>query len=181
MKAFRSLFLLSALLLAACVNVPDGIQPVQNFDAERYLGTWYEIARLDHRFERGLVDVSATYARRDDGGISVLNRGYRVDDEAWDEARGKAYFVRDASTGFLKVSFFGPFYGAYVIFDLDEDYQYSFVSGPNRDYLWLLSRTPTVPPSVLERFRAHAAEVGFDTEALIVVDQSRSINALEDR
>ncbi|MFA0071671.1 lipocalin family protein, partial [Vibrio breoganii] len=110
-------------------------------------GTWYEVARLDHSFERGLSNISAEYSLRDDGGVKVVNRGYSLEKGEWNEAEGKAYFVEESDQGYLKVSFFGPFYGAYVVFELDkEGYQYAFVSGPDTDYLWLLSRTPEVAP-----------------------------------
>lgn len=161
---------LTALLLfnlAGCSDAPDGIEPVKHFELNRYLGKWYEIARLDHSFERGLTEVSAEYSMRDDGGVKVLNRGYHAEEGQWREAEGKAYFVGAADVGHLKVSFFGPFYGAYVVFELDSDYRYSFVSGPDRDYLWLLSRTPTPPDFVIKRFIERASQLGFDTNALI--------------
>lgn len=164
--------LLSITLLAACTGMPKQVAPVEAFDLERYLGKWYEIARLDHSFERGLSQVSAEYQLRDDGGVKVLNRGYSVEKAQWQEAEGKAYFVETPDQGYLKVSFFGPFYGAYVIFELDKDhYQYAFVSGPNHRYLWLLARTPKVPPALIEQFIQAAQARGFDTEALIMVDQ----------
>ncbi|MCE2597061.1 lipocalin family protein [Motilimonas cestriensis] len=162
-----------ALLLNACTGLPEGITPVTPFSSERYLGTWYEIARLDHSFERGLNQVSATYSMREDGGIKVLNKGFNTAERTWQEAEGKAYFVRDDNEGYLKVSFFGPFYGAYVVFDLDqENYQYSFIAGNNRDYLWLLSRTPTVTDAVKQDFIQQAKALGFNTDALIFVEQS---------
>jgi apolipoprotein D and lipocalin family protein len=155
------------------VSLPDGVQPVQDFELERYLGTWYEIARLDHSFERGLSRVTADYSMRDDGGVRVINRGFSAADGAWNEAEGKAYFVESADVGFLKVSFFGPFYGAYAVFELDhEGYQYAFVSGWNTSYLWLLARTPTVSDEVMDHFMRRAAELGFETDALILVDQA---------
>lgn len=150
--------------------MPAAVEPVIGFDLERYLGTWYEIARLDHSFERGLDKITANYSLRDDGGVRVLNRGWSEENQAWEDAEGKAYFVGDAGTGYLKVSFFGPFYGSYVIFELDrENYQYAFISGPDLSYLWLLSRTPEVDPALLERFRTEAAARGFATEKLIYV------------
>jgi len=169
----RTLLLLGTLLLGACTGLPDGIEPVRQFDADRYLGKWYEIARLDHSFERGLSRVTAEYSARDDGGIRVINRGYDAEKDTWKEAEGKAYFVRGRDEGYLKVSFFGPFYGAYVVFGLDqENYATSFVSGPDRSYLWLLSRTPTVAPTVLEQFVDQAKALGFATDELIIVDQT---------
>lgn len=164
--------MLLALLLAGCVRVPDSVRPVERFDVDRYLGQWYEIARLDHSFERGLTHVTATYSLRDDGGVSVLNRGFSQKKGRWDEASGKAYFVESPDQGFLKVSFFGPFYGAYVIFELDQDdYQYSLVSGPNKSYLWLLARTPEIDPELRDKLLQKASAAGFDVNELIFVDQ----------
>jgi len=166
------LLLAAGFLLAGCVGIPEGVEPVDEFELDRYLGKWYEIARLDHSFERGLEQVTAEYSVREDGGVRVINRGYSVADGDWSEAEGKAYFVRNPDEGYLKVSFFGPFYGAYVVFGLDKDnYQYSFVTGPNRSYLWLLSRTPAVDPQVLELFLRRSSELGFATDALIFVKQ----------
>ena len=163
---------LICLALCACTGLPEGVEPVQGFEPERYLGKWYEIARLDHSFERGLSRVTAEYSRRDEGGIRVINRGYNAEKGEWEQAEGKAYFVRSEDQGYLKVSFFGPFYGAYVVFGLDhENYRYSFVSGPDRSYLWLLARTPTVDQAVIDRFLAVAGSLGYPTDELIFVDQ----------
>lgn len=159
-------------LLGGCTSVPDGIEPVTGFDKDRYLGTWYEIARLDHSFERGLSQVSAEYILNDDGSIKVINRGYDQADAEWSEADGRAVFVGDDDVGHLKVSFFGPFYASYVVFELDQDqYSYAYVTGYNRDYLWFLSRTPQVSDEALAAFRERAEAEGFDLEELIVVDQ----------
>jgi len=159
--------------LSACTGVPEGVDVVTGFEVDRYLGTWYEIARLDHRFERGLSDVTATYSRRDDGGLHVVNRGYSVESCEWDEAIGKAYFVGDADVGSLKVSFFGPFYGGYNIIELDKAaYQYSVVAGPDRSYLWILSRSPKLDPHVLEQLILKASNLGFPTDDLIFVAHS---------
>lgn len=172
----RYLMIGLVLLLAGCVSVPEGIEPVKDFQAERYLGKWYEIARLDHSFERGMQQVTAEYSLRDDGGIKVLNRGFIEDKKEWKEAQGTAYFVEDQQTGYLKVSFFGPFYGSYIIFDLDQDYQYSVVSGPDRSYLWLLSRSPTLPAELQARLIENMTALSFTTDQLIFVDQSSHLN-----
>lgn len=158
------------LLLSACTGKPVGVEPVKNFELDAYLGTWYEIARLDHSFERGLSQVTAQYSLRDDGGVDVLNQGYNAESGDWKTANGKAYFVNESDEGFLKVSFFGPFFGSYIVFDTDYT-QYAFVSGPNTGYLWFLSRTPTVSPELFERFKAQAKQLGFDTTQLIEVSQ----------
>lgn len=160
-------------LLSACVQLPDGVTPVNNFELERYLGRWYEIARLDHSFERGLQQVTADYSMREDGGVRVLNRGFSSKTKEWEKAEGKAYFVETATTGYLKVSFFGPFYGSYIITELDQDnYQFALVSGPDRSYLWILSRTPQLPAATLNALVAKADSLGFDTSALIMVMQN---------
>ena len=161
-----------ATLLSGCLGMPESVKPVQGFELDRYLGKWYEVARLDHSFERGMDQVTAEYSLRDDGGVRVLNRGYSVEKNKWSEAEGKAYFVGESDEGYLKVSFFGPFYGSYVVFDMDqENYQYAFISGPDTSYLWFLSRTPTVDPKLLARFVEQARSLGFDTDQLIYVNQ----------
>lgn len=163
---------LLASFFTGCTGIPANVQPVSNFTLNEYLGKWYEIARLDHSFERGLSKVTAEYSMRDDGGVRVLNRGYSLEENAWDEAEGKAYFVSDPTTGHLKVSFFGPFYASYVIANLDQaNYQYAFITGPDTDYLWLLARTPSVDETVKEEFLAFAKEKGFAVDELIWVEQ----------
>ncbi|WP_100278707.1 lipocalin family protein [Mariprofundus aestuarium] len=166
----RLTFLLT-LLLSGCTGLPEGITPVSGFDSDRYLGKWYEIARLDHSFERGLEQITAEYSKRDDGGLKVINRGFSPENSAWSEAVGKAFFVRSASEGYLKVSFFGPFYGSYIVFELDRDYRYAFVSGPDLSYLWLLARTPTVSREVVNSFIEKSKSLGFATDQLIFPKQ----------
>ena len=171
MKLFsRFLLLLLVSLLVACTGIPDRVQPVSHFELSRYLGKWYEIARLDHSFERGLSKVTAEYSLREDGGVRVINRGYHAKDQNWSEAEGKAYFVNTADKGYLKVSFFGPFYGAYIVIALDADYQHALVSGPDKSYLWVLSRTQQMPSPILDEFIAKAKSLGYPTEELIYVD-----------
>lgn len=168
MGLIRIFFL--AVCLSGCLGMPDKVTPVREFEINRYLGKWYEIARLDHSFERGLERVTADYALRGDGGVAVLNRGYSTQAGEWREAQGKAYFVNETDEGYLKVSFFGPFYGSYVIFELDKtDYQYAFVSGPDLSYLWLLARTPVVPQPIIDRFISQSEALGFDVGNLIFV------------
>ena len=170
----RKLIIIFSLLLYGCTGIPKGVQPVENFSADKYLGKWYEIARLDHSFERGLDQVTAEYTKREDGGIRVINRGYSVESGKWKEAEGKAYFVESPGTGHLKVSFFGPFYGSYVVFELDKaNYQYAFVAGYNKSYLWLLSRTPEVPQELIDNFISKSRELGFATDNLIFVSQKK--------
>lgn len=172
-KALARLMLLGVLWgLTGCTGVPEGIAPVTHFDAQRYSGQWYEIARLDHAFERGLTQVTATYGLRDDGGVWVRNRGLDVDTGQWQSAEGRAYLVAAPHVGHLKVSFFGPFYGSYLIFHLDAAFQYAFVTSYTRDFLWLLARTPTVSPALKQQFIEQAAALGFNVDAVFWVPQT---------
>ena len=165
----RYLWIAVCYFLSGCLAVPDGIEPVDNFELNRYLGDWYEIARLDHSFERGLEAVKAEYSLRDDGGIRVINSGRDSKSQVAQQAECRAYFVEEPNLGHLKVSFFGPFFGSYVIFELDENYQYAFIAGNNRDYLWLLARTPEVSEELIDQFISRASLLGFDTSQLIFV------------
>jgi len=161
--------------LAGCSNIPSGADAVRNFDVNRYLGKWYEIARLDHSFERGLTDVYTTYALRKDGGIDVLNRGLDKDSGKWKEVRGRAYFVKGETVGRLKVTFFWPFYGGYNVISLDhENYSYAMVCGPTRSYLWILAREKTLSKSIIDKLVKAAEDSGFKVEELIFVEQDRS-------
>lgn len=169
----RKNILLFLVFIAGCTGIPQGVKPVQNFLINKYLGKWYEIARLDHSFEKGLTQVTANYTLLDDGGIKVVNRGYSASDKSWKEAEGKAYFANNSDQGYLKVSFFGPFYGSYIIFALDhEKYQYSLVCGPDKSYLWILSRTPWITESIKTMLIKKAESLGFATNKLIFVEHS---------
>jgi len=165
---------ITALCALGCTGVPKGLVPVTGFEADRYLGKWYEVARLDHRFERGLTDVTATYAKQDDGAISVVNRGYSEEDGEWKEIFGTARFRGDPAVGSLKVTFFWPFYGGYHIIALDKErYRYAMVTGPRRSYLWILSRYKEMDRTTLDGLVQQAAEMGFATDELIYVSQER--------
>jgi apolipoprotein D and lipocalin family protein len=166
---------IAGLGLGGCLGIPDGANPVRDFDLEKYLGKWYEIARLDHKFERGLSNVTAQYNIREDGGVRVLNRGFNEIRDEWKEAEGKAFFVDDTSIGRLKVSFFGPFYASYNVISLDqEDYQWSLVAGPDTDYLWILARTPELDQDIIDELVSMAKSLGFKTDDLIFVDQEQN-------
>lgn len=165
--------LLTVASQSGCAGMPEGAQPVTGFELDRYLGTWYEVARLDHRFERGMSNVTATYSMRDNGSVSVVNRGYKAAKGEWSEATGKAHLVGAADVGQLKVSFFGPFYGSYNILELDkDDYQYALISGPNRDYLWILSRSPTLDQDLMSALVNKAKSLDFPTDQLIYVSHA---------
>lgn len=168
--AFIGLYGAVIMSLTACVGIPDDIKAVEDFEVQRYLGKWYEIARLDHSFERGLNKVSAEYHLKENGDIKVINRGYNAEKERWQEAEGNAKFVEDSQTGRLKVSFFGPFYGAYNIIALDKNhYQYAMIIGNNREYLWILARQPTLEEKTLNTLVEQAKTLGFAVDELIYV------------
>jgi len=165
-------------LSAGCtVSIPDGVQPVTGIDKNRYLGRWYEIARLNHRFERDLEAVTATYTLRDDGRIGVANRGFNIEDQDWETVSASAAFLDDPAVGRLKVRFFGIFYGGYNIIELDKDnYQYAMVCGDNRNVLWILARTPVIDKTMQTMLVEKARAMGFAVNELIWVDQARNIN-----
>jgi apolipoprotein D and lipocalin family protein len=178
-SARMRLALLSIILLtiSACSTAPPaGITAVTPFAIDRYVGTWYEIARLDHSFERGLSDVTATYRRADDGSVTVLNRGYDKEHGHWREAKGRALFLGDNNRASLKVSFFGPFYGGYHVVALDPQYRWAMVAGPSRDYLWILARDKQLPSAIREQLLHQAQQLGFATQQLLWIEQTRSEN-----
>ena len=173
---FGSVILL-VTVLSGCTGIPKGLEPVTDFEPDRYLGKWYEIARLDHSFERGLTNVSAEYTRKDNGDIRVLNRGFKVKTGEWKDIEGRARLIKDDKVGSLKVSFFGPFYGGYHIIELDKiNYSYAMVSGPSRSYLWILSRERNMDEGIYAKLVSRADKLGFETEQLILVAHDRTDN-----
>lgn len=163
----RFLLITTAL---GCTGIPEGLAPVEDFDPARYLGKWYEIARLDHSFERHLNNVSAIYTRDENGDIRVQNEGFNTKTKTWEKIGGRARFIASDDVGSLKVSFFWPFYGGYHIIALDrQKYRYAMVSGPSRSYLWILSRQKTLDQNIYDELISKAASWGFDTAELIRV------------
>lgn len=167
-----------SLAMSGCSTAPpEGLTSVTPFDVTRYLGKWFEIARLDHSFERGLTDVSATYTLKPDGSLEVINRGFNTKKDEWKSANGRALFTGSQNQGSLKVSFFGPFYGGYHVLALDQTgYQWALVAGPDRDYLWILARTKTLTPDIRVQLVAQAKKMGFATDKLIWVSHTRTDN-----
>ena len=162
--------------VTACTGTPEGVAPIRGFDASRYLGTWHEIARLDHSFERGLTHVTATYTARADGSIGVLNRGLDPTRCRWKEADGRAVFQTERDVASLSVTFFWPFAGGYHVVELDRDaYEWALVSGPSRSYLWILARRPDLDPAIRDRLIDRARELGFPVRDLILVDHTTSV------
>jgi len=177
MKILSAVILISLaaslyFLMFANTGIPEGMTPVKGFDVKRFTGTWYEIARLDHGFEKGLSHVSAEYSLREDGGIKVINKGFNMKKGQWENASARGYFIDSPDIGRLKVSFFGPFYGSYNIIDLDEkNYSYAMVTGPKINFFWILSRQKTLDPNIMQSLIQKAKGMGFKLEKLIYVDQ----------
>ena len=162
-----------ATILTGCTGIPKGLKPVTDFEPDRYFGKWYEIARLDHSFERNLSNVSATYTREEKGDIRVQNRGFNAKTGTWKQIEGHARFLEGDTIGSLKVSFFGPFYGGYHIIAIDrQNYSYAMVAGPSRSYLWILARSKTLEESIYADLVSQAEGWGFDTKQLIRVEQN---------
>jgi apolipoprotein D and lipocalin family protein len=157
--------------IIGCVTKPDKIKPVTNFEAQKYVGKWYEVARLDNSFEKDMTHVYAEYSLNPNGSIKVVNSGVKNPTGKRVYAKGVAKFVQHNRIGYLKVSFFRPFYSPYIVFQLGDAYEYAYVAGNKKQYLWLLARTKSVPESVKQDFVKKAKELGFDTEKLIWVHQ----------
>ena len=170
---YTILLFLTIFLFSGCNaqnNKNMDYSTIKELDLQRYLGTWYEIARFDHSFERGLQGVTATYSMRDDGKIKVVNKGYKDSlDGKPDVATGKAKLTGDP--GKLKVSFFWIFYGDYYILELDKNYQWALIGSSSPKYLWILSRTPKLENPVKNRILELARKRGYDTSKLIWVEQ----------
>jgi len=150
------------LVFGGCIQTPDWVEPVSDFDAKRYMGRWYEVARLDHRFERGLNSVAADYSMDAKGKVTIKNNGYMVKRQEWRYSEGQASFVDGPDKGLLKVSYMWPFYAPYVVFKVDDDYEHAYVCGADRTTLWLLAREPTVYQEIIDDFEAEARKLGFD-------------------
>ena len=165
----------SIIILGGCMHIPNNVKPVKNFDANKYLGTWYEIARTDNSYERGLEYVQANYSLNSDGSIKVINSGFNTNSQKIESAQGVAKFIDNPNTGLLKVSFFRPFYGSYVVFKISDDYQQAYVAGDDNS-LWFLSKTRTVSKKQKQNFIEEAKKVGINTDKLIWVEHSKCIN-----
>lgn len=162
------------LLITSCMTpAPTKLKTVNSVDINRYSGTWYEILRLPNRFEKGLKCITATYTLDSRGKIKVLNKGYMIDNPAKaDEATGKAWVPDPAEPGKLKVSFFWPFSGKYWILYLDEEYRYVLIGEPSLKYLWILSRTPSLPEDIVQDLLKKAVDMGYETKQIIRVDHN---------
>ena len=168
--------LLTGIILLGLVGCKStsNLEVISGFDGDRYMGVWYEVARYPHRFEKGMSSVSATYSLNKDGTIKVMNRGYTDDEQKWDDIEGVAKLKGAEDKGWLKVSFFKPFYASYKIIYLNDEYTKAIVTGPTYGYLWILVRDPALPEAELEDLISKAENLSFEREELIIVDQSRN-------
>lgn len=162
---------LGALCLTGCLGVPQGVTPLRNFDTARYMGTWYEIARFDYRFERGMDNVTATYSLNPDGTVRVLNKGIKAGEAK--SIEGSARPIGEPGQASLGVTFFKPFSAAYHVIWIDAEYQNAVVCGSSHKYLWLLSRNAHPSQAQIDQMKAFANVHGFDTEKLIMVKHNR--------
>jgi apolipoprotein D and lipocalin family protein len=143
---------LALSIIQSCADIPDGVKAVQNFQKEKYLGKWYEIARFDYRFEKNIDNTTAFYSVNSDGTIKVVNKGFDYKKQKWTSVEGKAKFVGSETEGRLKVSFFGHFYAGYNVVDIDENYQNAMVYGGSTKYIWFLSRNKTMDDATKKDF-----------------------------
>jgi apolipoprotein D and lipocalin family protein len=169
-----SSLILILLALCSCSTIPRGVVAVKPFNKEKYLGKWYEIARLDFKYERNLNNTTAEYSLNDNGSIKVDNRGFNFKKGKNEQAIGKAKFIGNENIAMLKVSFFGPFYAGYNVIALDEDYKYALVSGDRFKYLWILSRDTSIPVEIKNKYLKIAENLGYKTSNLIWVDQDKN-------
>jgi len=165
--------LIVVLTFGSCATIPKGASAVKPFDKEKYLGKWYEIARLDFKFERNLNNTTANYSVTNDGSIKVDNRGFNYKENQWKQAIGKAKFVGQQDVAMLKVSFFGPFYSGYNVIALDKEYKYALVTGKSLSYLWILSRETTIPDDVKQNYLKIAENLGYKTSSLVWVEHDK--------
>lgn len=170
-KTTGSLMAIFTLIsLAGCATIPDNTKAVSNFELNKYLGKWYEIARMDFRFEKNMDNTTAEYSLDKNGKVKVVNSGYDYVKNEYKSAEGKAKFRGQADIAELEVSFFGPFYSAYNVIALDPEYKYALVAGKNTDYLWILSRTTSIPEEVKQEYLKLAEDAGYDVSKLVWVN-----------
>ena len=168
-----TVIILISVMLFSCSSIPKGLTAIHQFDKNKYLGKWYEIARLDFKFERNLNNTTAEYSINPNGTIKVVNKGYNTKTNEWKTATGKAKFRKDETVAMLKVSFFGPFYSGYNVVAIDKEYKYALVAGKNLKYLWILSRDTTIPGDVKKKYLELAQSVGYKINDLIWVEHDK--------
>jgi apolipoprotein D and lipocalin family protein len=162
-----SLFAAGTLLLSACAPEPTPVaEPVKQLNVERYMGTWYEIARLPHSFQEGLQQVTAEYRLNRDGSFEVTNRGYNDAEGEWETAIGLAEPIDGMEAGFT-IQFQWPFKGGYYVAELGDNYDYAVVVSNDKEFFWLLARDPGMPRWLIDQNLAQAAQWGIDVEQII--------------
>lgn len=159
--------------LFSCATIPKGAVAVKPFDKKRYLGKWYEIARIDFKFEKNLNNTTADYSLNSNGTIKVYNKGYNTKKAKWNQTIGKAKFIGEENIAMLKVSFFGPFYSGYNVIALDDEYRYALIAGKSLKYLWILSREPSIPAEIKDKYLKIAEEIGYRTTDLLWVTHDK--------
>jgi len=165
----NTVLILILTMLFSCSTIPKGVTAAHQFDKQKYLGKWYEIARLDFKFEKNLNNTTAEYSLNSNGTIKVLNRGFNTKTQKWKSVTGKARFIKEENIGMLEVSFFGPFYSGYNVIAIDKEYKYALVAGKNLKYLWILSRDTSIPEDVKRNYLEFAKSLSFKTEDLVWV------------
>jgi len=177
MKIRKTYFLLKTIVImigfSSCSTIPKGVVAVKPFDKERYLGKWYEIARIDFKYERDLNNTTAEYSLNTNGTIRVDNKGFNTKNGKWQQAIGKAKFVGDDNIAMLKVSFFGPFYSGYNVIAIDSDYRYALIAGVNFKYLWILSREISIPDEIKNKYLKIAKDFGYNTSDLLWIKHDK--------
>lgn len=161
----------AAYLMFGKLGIPEGMNAVTPFDIKRFEGTWYEIARLDHGFEKNMTHVSYTYTLTEGDDFKVENKAFDTKQGQWHSSAGKGGLVESPNIGRLKISYFGPFYGSFNIIAMDPNYGWAMVTGPNARYFWILSRNKTLDNKIMQDLVRKAVSMGFKLEKLIQVDQ----------
>jgi apolipoprotein D and lipocalin family protein len=180
MKRTYKLSIILAMILSTILGCGSDAELATkaDFDLNKYLGTWYEIARFPHSFEKGLSCVSAEYSLREDGKINVKNKGFQTNKEKWTSIDGVARVPDISKPGEIKVQFFWPFSGDYFVIDVDEEYHYALVGSPSRKYLWILSREVQLNEITIQQITAAAEEAGFEVSKLERVEHNCPLKIL---
>lgn len=177
MKTRRINYLLIMVIIMigfnSCATIPKGAVAIKPFDKEKYLGKWYEIARLDFKYEKNLNNTTAEYTLNENETIKVDNKGYNTVKGKFEQAIGKAKFVGEDNIAMLKVSFFGPFYSGYNVIAIDSDYKYALVSGVSLKYLWILSRETNIPDDIKDKYLKIAEGIGYNTNNLLWIKHDK--------
>lgn len=167
MKKLVTSIAITLSLLGCASSSHKSIEPISDFVLSDYLGKWYEIARIDHGFQKNIVNGTAQYRLREDGLVEVINQGFNENNKEWEKAIGVAKLKGESNIAHLRVSFFWPIYGDYKVFYLESDYSVALVTGSTSEYYWLLSRTPTLPREDIVRYMHIAKDAGIDVSKVI--------------